>query len=206
MAQLWRGLITIADLIGPEYGERVRACTADYIDNEPVISLTLADKYDAGLRALMRERKISADNWDMPGKAPLKGAVNFGLTDADFGYPAPRNSIRGKLPSASLIFNAAEVRAELRFKAAEFAEVCAALPGSPSKSDVTRAYTDAGRLHAKAGRSSTQLPMHSGQGDISVIAIDVSTWVWPDVEPPNAIQQGIARILSGNTLDNVWEA
>jgi len=179
-ADIWRVMITIADIIGPQYGKRMREIAADYVGSEPVILPTQADACDRAFKTVMRSRRITITNWAMPGKAPLLGANNFGMTDADFGFPAPRNGTRDKLPGGTLVLNTRELAAELRFKASEFAEICAGLPGSPSARDIKRAYQDAKRLHAKVGRTSTQLPFQSGQGDISIIAIDVTRWIWPD--------------------------
>jgi hypothetical protein len=204
-AQLWRGLITIADLAGSEYGKRIRDFVADYIDREPAESVTLADRYDAALRALMRERRATVDNWARPGKAPLNGATNFAMTDADFGFPAPRNGIRGKLPSGSLILNVTEMSAELRFKATEFAEICAALPGSPSKQDVVRAYKDSKRLHP-GQQTSFKSPLHSGQGDMYVIGINVTSWIWPGAIPQTPMERTLNRILAAETEDEIWKA
>jgi hypothetical protein len=204
-ALIWRVLITIADIAGHDYGKTIRDIAREYVDSEPEHLPTRAEHYDSGIKGLMRERKTTVDNWQNPGKAPLNNAVNFGMTDADFGFPDPRNGIRGKLPSASLILNTAEMRAELRFKAAEFGEICAAMPGKPSKSDVTRAYKDANRLHA-GKQTSFKSMFHSGQGEVYLIGIDVSKWLWPDIEPLTPIQQGIERILAAETDADTWDA
>jgi hypothetical protein len=191
-ADIWRVMITIADIIGPEYGKRMREIAADYVGSEPVILPTQADACDRLFKAAMRTRRITVTNWAMPGKAPLLGADNFGMTDADFGFPAPRNGTRDKLPGGTLVLNMSELSAELRFKAGEFSEICAGLSGSPSARDVKRAYQDAKRLHAVSGRTSIRTRFQSGQGDIACVAIDVTHWIWPDkISIPNSHAYGI---------------
>jgi hypothetical protein len=206
-SDIWRVMIVTCDVMGADYGKRMREIAARYVNSEPEIMPTIADTIDSGLRRLMREYKITVINW-LDGKAPLQGKVGYPLTDADFGWPAPRNGQRGKLPSASLIHNANERKTELRFIAREFPEICTAL--NMSAKDIKRAYADAGRLHAQAGRTSIPLPFKQGQGDVSVIAIDVSCWLWPDVihtkTAKEIMDQDVAAIMAAKTVDEIWDA
>jgi hypothetical protein len=191
---IWRVMFTIADMIGPDYGKRMRDIAAGLAGSEPDYVPTLTGQYDAGLQALMRTKRLPVTNWAMPGKSPLPGGcVNLGMTSEDFGWPSnERMVIRDKLASCSLVCNTDVMRAELRFKASDFASVCAALPGSPNATAVKQAYQqadgwapDVSRLHAVKDRTNLRAPFLSGQGDTTVIAIDITCWIWPDMGEVN---------------------
>jgi hypothetical protein len=177
-ADNWRILITIADLASDECGKRMREIAYRYENQEPEPTETMADQIDAAIKSVMRAKLLTVSNW-AHGREPLP-ADNFPMTNEDFGWPRPRGGLRGRLPEGTLICNAGSETAELRFKASEFSEICNALPNGPwAKRDVTRAYQDAGRLHAATGRTSIRTPFKSGQGDMTCICISVSNWLWP---------------------------
>jgi hypothetical protein len=189
---IWRVLIVMADLFGSECGKRMRDIVAGRNSAEPEYLPTAADMIDARLRALMREGKLTATNWlpSSNGKiqAPLLGQTGYPMTDADFGYPAPRNGQRGRLPEITL-WRKPDLRcAQLRIRTgkarSDFNEICTAL-GMPPAS-VKHAYQDAGRLEMPNGRSSAQRPFRQGQGDVTIIMIDVSCWLWPVTETETA--------------------
>jgi hypothetical protein len=187
-SDIWQVMICIADAMGADYGKRMRDIAAQYSGTEPEYLPSMAEQIDAKLRALMREGKLTAINW-ASGKEPLgEHQDKYPLSNADFGYPAPRNGQRGRLPVISLKLIAAEHKADLRIKAgSDFKEICTAL--NMQSRDVRAAYAEAigktsngARLHVQSGRASIPTPFRQGQGDTSLVVIDISGWLWPATE------------------------
>lgn len=183
-SQIWRPLIAIADLISSELGKQIRVIVTSKENTEPEPVQSPADLIDALFFKAMREKRIPISSWFRATESPLPHDSNVAMSNADFGWPRPSGYIRGILPEGVLLFNASSYTAELRFRARDFKTICDGIGSRPI--DVKRAYDDAGRLHSQKGRSSHTLPFHKGQGDISVYAIDVSIWLWPDkISIPN---------------------
>jgi hypothetical protein len=184
-AQIYRPLIALADMVSPECGKQMREIAACKTDIEPESVPTPAEQIDTIMRTAMREKRLSVSSWLGASKRPLYDTDNYAITNDDLGYPRTRNSFKGILPEGSLIVSDTEHSAELRFKASEFSEICAGL--KLRATDVKAAYKDANRLHAVKDRTNIRTSFRQGQGDICLIAIDVSIWLWPDkVSIPNS--------------------
>jgi hypothetical protein len=196
----WQPLIIIADLVSDEYGKRIRSIIAEQEVTEPEYIPSIAESIDSALLKVSRERRLTFVSWYGEHKSPLPPG-DFMLSNADLGYPVPRGPVRNRLPKGSMIFNSGTISAEIRFRAKEFAEICAGIGWKPA--EVKQAYKRANRLHAQEGRTSIPLPFIQGQPKTSVIAIDVSRWFWPDAPQGNAMEKSVERILIN---DDPWEA
>lgn len=174
---IWAPLISIAELTSDdEWRKRIitSAESSAVMQDAPI---TTADRMDAQLHNLFHQGRLTARNW-ITGKAPIPDAFDFPVTNQDLGFPAGRYSNARTLPEGRLIINSRMGKAELRFKAATFDSIAEAM-GS-RKREVTSAYRDAGRLHAATGKGSMPLAYQQGQSNVAMIAIDVSTWFWPN--------------------------
>lgn len=200
-SDVWRSLIIFADLTSKEYGKRIRAIVAERETSEPEYVPTLAEQIDSAFRKMMRDRKLSISSWLGSDKAPLPPG-NWLITNENLGWPRPRGPVRDRLPEGSLIFDPRIKSAEIRFRASEFTEVCSGIGYKPK--DVKDAYKFANRLHAQIGRTSMPLSYYQGQKEISIVAIDVSRWFWPDAPQGSAMKKWTQRALAQDN-ENPWE-
>lgn len=205
---IWGPLVTICRNAGDGWYKRITDAANNGTDPENAPEQMLAQTIDSELLSLMRSKRVTVSNWTNRNAPPIPDHYNFPVSNDDLGWPMPRYGTKA-LPGASLVLNTERNAAELRFMAATFNDVCAALRNGMGrkKRTVTAAYKDAGRLHATSNRSSLQTPMFSGQGDSTLICIDVSHWFWTD-QPPgmSRTEKEITRILKAETEDDVWGA
>jgi hypothetical protein len=200
-ADIWRPIIHIADMVSETYGKQIRAYILETQSLEPAYIPTRIDQIDNAFRRAMRDGRITIASYLNSTKSPL-GNKTYSMTNADFGWP--RRAIKGKLPGGSLIINADKWKAELRFRANEFDEICASI--GLSRKEVIQAYKQATRLHTDNGRSSIKLAMFASDKQTSVIAIDVSPWFWEDAPLGNEISKAVERIFKARTETDMWNA
>lgn len=211
---IWAPLIGICDLAGIEWGKRIRETAIDLLSDAAEPLLSSAERMDTKLRELMTGARIVVGNYrDGADRPPIPAMDEYAsITNESFGWVpgggrGGRTNWRRKLtqsgrdlPGGSLVIDKGKRSAELRFRAGEFEQIACAM-GSKRKA-VISAYRQAGRLHASEGRSSIKAAMHYAQSQINLIAIDVSTWFWPDQPEgmPLSVKE-IERTLRGEDPD-----
>jgi predicted transcriptional regulator len=172
LADIWLPILRLADMTSTAMGKRIRDYIQERFEHEPEIMPTEIDNIDNALRQLMRDNRISVLSY-LDRKRPLKND-DYVITNIDLGWPV--KSIKNKLPSGYLLIN--DKHAELRFLARDFPIICKAM--GYSRSDVIAAYKQIGRLRTQANRSSIPASLYQGQKQTSVIAINVTHWLWPE--------------------------